>query len=1267
MSRRQRAATALAARGQAAVSACSGTIVAGTLYSCQNPSSTGTDSYTLSLPAGPNALVFQITNGAGFSMPITVTAPGGTALNCQQSPLQTCPSSQAGTYTLAVASSGTTYTLEFTALLSQPQSACPAISLSFAGPVVTGALTAGQVGPCYSVSAPAGHNLFVYAGPYGKQVYAAIFDASGNLVCAQVLGTCALTGTGPYRLLANNAGQAGQYEFQVADLTQPAGCVSVPLQAYGQVPALSAAQCAALTVTAQGSYQIYNVDQHFATQPGTLFTASGSQACSGGGWSCQLAPGSYTYVQDNLQFGDRISTVFVDAASGKGCAAASDTSFATGDATGTFSGPGQELCRTVPTPAGLADYLYSQPVSTGTQGQVLGVVDAQGAQVCPAAFAYSSFGTCTLTGTAPFRVILVPTGPHGSVRLLVQRTNSTAGCGPLPQSGYGTAAGATTVLTRTGNARCFAIPAAARSAANLVEDADLTDGASAALTVNSPSGQQLCAGNGYPTSWAICDYKTGVRYTAILLDLQFPAKVASERYYLARRDITAHAACAPPASTTPGGPSTAFTLGSSVAARCFRVSAAKADKLIFGLRATAPTDSSAFQVPSTVLLVTNGSGAVVCSWMLYCPATGATTYQAIALTLDYTDVAIAAHLDSWLVGTAAGWAPACQQHQYSTGATSPAVAVRLTDGADLYCAVVNAQPNQELSFYGSDNAAVPFPSPLEVNAYPASSWANPSQNLGICSVGTSWCDILPVQQAEQALLIVTPYGVTPYGRPQVPISLDMQAVCDFGCTTTPAPPVYKSITPASQPAGPGDTVVLTGTGLNFKTPFDLVTANGSQYSPAVPVSVNTAGTRLTLRLDTSQVPPGSYDVTTGDSCSPGPCPDWLINAYKVTAGPKPPPATRFVPVTPARVMNTSTGFGIRRGAVPAHRTVTFAVAGRGGVPSTGVAAVLLDVSAVGPSRAGFVTAFPAGAIRPRAQTADFTAGRSATGLVAVPAGRGRVAVYNGSPGTVNLTADVVGYQTLSATAGTGFSPVGPAQLLAPARVSGGRALTLQVAGRSGVPVRGVAAVALNVTVRAARAGTLIVHAVGTARPRVTSLTFAAGQAVTGLIISKVGNGKVYLYNASGGAATLTVDAVGYYSAGGGTFHPVNAPLVMNTGTGFGGAGGPIPSHAAALLSPLWNAVVSPSANVTAVALNLTVLDAGRAGTLTAFPDGALYEDGVTLPNSTSLPGTPNIAFRPGQAQSDLVIVPTSGLADFYNGSGGSIDVLAALEGYYTKP
>jgi hypothetical protein len=1245
---------------QATVSTCSGQITADTLYSCQNPSSTGTDTYTLTLPAGSNVLVLQTTDADAVALPITVTAPDGTTtLSCQQSPVDECPANQQGTYTVAVASDYISYTLEFTALLTEAN--CPPISVSFTAAPVTGSLTAGQTGNCYAFSAASTDSLYVYGGINAlQQANAAIFDATGNLVCAQVAGNCTLTGTGPYRVLVSNSGQAASYDFQIADLTNPSGCAPVPQQAYGQVPALSSDLCGSLTVTTAGSYQIYSVDKEYATQAGTLYTTSGVQACTGTGSLCQLEPGTYDYVQAGLLEGDEVSTVFIAATESRGCVAANDTAFASGDATGSFAGPGEELCRTLPTRAGLSDYLYSQPVPSGSQGQVLEVVDSTGAQMCPEAFTYWSFGTCALSGTAPFRVILVPSGPQSHVRLLIQRTDSTAGCAKWPRSAYGNAAGAHVTLTNVDNARCFAIPPAGRAAAELVEDADSTDGAQAALTVNDPSGNTLCLGNGYPTDWTICDYKAGVTYSAILVNTSSPITGGKDTYWLARRDLTGHAACSSPVSTSPGGPTTSFTLGSSIAARCFRVNAAAADKLMFAFRDSAPTDPSVFATPAATMIVTNRSGTVVCSWLLYCPAAGSTRFQAIALTVDYTDVASTVHLDTWLVATSAGWAAACQRHQYSTDTTSAAVSDTLTDSADVYCAVVDAQPSQELSFYGNDNAV--FPATLWVNAYTPSSWQSPEQNQGICGVGINWCDIGPVQQATQALLIVAPYY-----QSQDPISFDMQAVCRFGCSVPPPTPVYTSIRPAAQAAGPADTVVLTGTGLNFATPFDLFAQDGSEYSPAAPVSVNAAGTRLTLQLNTTDVPLGTYDIGAGDFCSPAPCSDWLLNAYTVRSSPASPPATRFVPLAPRRILDTGTGLDARKARIPAHGTIAFPVVGRRGVPASGVAAVVLDVSAVAPSRAGYLTVFADGHQRPPAETADFTAGRSVTGLVTVPVFNGRVAVYNGSPGSVDLTADILGYDTTAATAGLAFTPVGPVRTLNSARVGAGHAFTLKVAGVGGVPKRGAEAVALDLSVAGQqRAGRLIAYADGTKRPDVTSLSFAAGQKVTELAIVRVTDGKVDLYNASGGSLRLTADAVAYYSAAGSALHPVNALQLMDTRTGFGGAGEAILPHAAARLNPLWNTLLPSGANVTAVVLNVTVLGDQSAGALTVFPDGVLYQDGVALPNSTSLPGTPNITFSRRQAQSNLVIVPASALADFYNGSDGNLQVVADLEGYYTS-
>lgn len=103
----------------------------------------------------------------------------------------------------------------------------------------------------------------------------------------------------------------------------------------------------------------------------------------------------------------------------------------------------------------------------------------------------------------------------------------------------------------------------------------------------------------------------------------------------------------------------------------------------------------------------------------------------------------------------------------------------LTDTSDVYRAVLDVQPNQIFSIYGSDTA-VP-PNSLWVNAYTAGSWA--IENLGGRSSSGSGprCEIGPARQATQALLIVAPYYES-----QDPISFGMQGVCVTGCSARPA-------------------------------------------------------------------------------------------------------------------------------------------------------------------------------------------------------------------------------------------------------------------------------------------------------------------------------------------------------------------------------------------------------------------------------------------------------------------------------------------------
>ena len=62
-----------------------------------------------------------------------------------------------------------------------------------------------------------------------------------------------------------------------------------------------------------------------------------------------------------------------------------------------------------------------------------------------------------------------------------------------------------------------------------------------------------------------------------------------------------------------------------------------------------------------------------------------------------------------------------------------------------------------------------------------------------------------------------------------------------------------------------------------------------------------------------------------------------------------------------------------------------------------------------PTRSGFVTAYPDGSVRPTASNLNFIAGQTIPNLVVVPVGAdGKISLYNGSSGTLNLIGDIAG-------------------------------------------------------------------------------------------------------------------------------------------------------------------------------------------------------------------------------------------------------------------
>ena len=260
-----------------------------------------------------------------------------------------------------------------------------------------------------------------------------------------------------------------------------------------------------------------------------------------------------------------------------------------------------------------------------------------------------------------------------------------------------------------------------------------------------------------------------------------------------------------------------------------------------------------------------------------------------------------------------------------------------------------------------------------------------------------------------------------------------------------------------------------------------------------------------------------------------------------TAAPTVGAPSMYQALTPARLLDTRTGVGARRAAVAAGATVTVQVTGRGGIPTSGVAAAVLNITATTPTHSGYITAYAAGTARPIAPTLDFTIAQTTRNLTITRVGTtGKIALYNGSTGTVHLIADTCGYYRAgpSSTAGA-FTPLTPARLLdtrtgtgtgtAGAAVAPGATITVQVTGRSGIPTSGVAAAVLNITATSpTRSGYITAYTADTARPVTPTLDFATAHTTGNLAITKIGAaGNINLYNGSTGTVNLAADVVGW--------------------------------------------------------------------------------------------------------------------------------------------
>jgi hypothetical protein len=411
----------------------------------------------------------------------------------------------------------------------------------------------------------------------------------------------------------------------------------------------------------------------------------------------------------------------------------------------------------------------------------------------------------------------------------------------------------------------------------------------------------------------------------------------------------------------------------------------------------------------------------------------------------------------------------------------------------------------------------------------------------------------------------------------------------------------------------------------------------------------------------------------------------------------------FHSMNPTRILDTRNGTGITNGSIrygdgsqastnPQFRADDAAnhdlqVNGVAGIPTSGVSAVLINVTAITPSTEGFITVGPRPAgvgdvfndqftykDWPTASNLNTKVGETVPNLVLARVGAGgKIRLYNFNYPT-HMVADVAGWFDSSAltstSSGSSFYGVPPQRLVDTRNgvgdasvVDGGKfapldSRTFTVAGIAGVPSN-VESVVLNITaVSPTGTGWVTAYPDNTTRPDASNLNLNLKSDRSNLAVVKVGsNGKIRLFVAES-ATHLIVDVFGYFKTATGTegkTTTINPTRIFDTRNGIGTTKARMnPGQTRAV--QVAGAFGVPS-NATAVYLNVTSVNASAWGWLAVWPTG------LPMPNSS------NVNFPGGSIVPNMAIVQlgANGTLQIYNDAGvsgtTSSDVLIDVLGY----
>jgi len=383
------------------------------------------------------------------------------------------------------------------------------------------------------------------------------------------------------------------------------------------------------------------------------------------------------------------------------------------------------------------------------------------------------------------------------------------------------------------------------------------------------------------------------------------------------------------------------------------------------------------------------------------------------------------------------------------------------------------------------------------------------------------------------------------------------------------------------------------------------------------------------------------------------------------------PASKFVPITPTRVLDTRPGFLPNNGFARLADNTALSVDPIGGTnvatqlanlgigPST-VTAVVVNTTLVNSGGAGFATVWSTGFERPTTSTnnALFT-GQTTPNLVIAPLGLdGKISIY--SLNDADYVIDVMGVMVESAGSADGrFTSVGPTrhsdtrspgQHAAPGqqRYAAGETRTVDLTP-AGVPAT-ASAVVLNVTAaRTAAPGFVSLWPAGQANPGHSNVNVpVANQATSNQVITGISGGSVNVFSLT--ETDLILDVTGFFtgtddpSGTDGLFVPISPARFLDTRDTFGPnafTGGSKNPAGNSLRLPIAGRSDIPADGVKAAAFNITAVNPDGPGFATAFPSAG------------SVPATSTINFNAAGAT-----VPNHAITAL--STGGSIDIFTLV-------